>query len=134
MNKLVGKTLLIDDSEIDLFIQKRFLEVFQLSSHISTYTSASEALTWLQTVSEDDAPDTIFLDLNMPNIDGFGFLSLFEKVPDSVRKKVRIVVLTSSNNPHDLEKAKSSRNVIQYITKPLKQTDMEKLLEKLAQS
>jgi CheY-like chemotaxis protein len=134
MNKLVGKTLLIDDSEIDLFIQKRFLEVFQLSTQINTYTSAGDALKWLQAVSEEAAPDIIFLDLNMPNIDGFGFLSLFEKVPDAIRKKIRIVVLTSSNNPHDLEKAKTSSNVVQYITKPLKQADIEKLLEKLSQS
>ena len=63
---LVEKTILIDDSDIDLFIQRRFLEVYNFSNTLVLYNSAEEALSWLKEMKGDTAPDVIFLDLNMP--------------------------------------------------------------------
>jgi len=127
MTKLVNKTVLIDDSDIDLFIQRRFLEVYNFSNQLFLYKSSEEALDWLRTIPEGQAPDIIFLDLNMPENDGFSFLDDFNNLSDSIKSKVRIVVLTSSNNSKDKEIAFTYSNVIQYITKPLKQTDIEYL-------
>lgn len=127
MTKLVNKTVLIDDSDIDLFIQRRFLEVYNFSNQLLLYKSADEALTWLRNLPAENAPDIIFLDLNMPENDGFSFLNNFNNLPAPVRGKSRIVVLTSSNNAKDKELAFTYSNVIQFITKPLKQTDIEYL-------
>lgn len=127
MSRLVNKTVLIDDSDIDLFIQRRFLEVYNFSNQLVLYKSAEEALNWLKNVHEDHAPDVIFLDLNMPEHDGFSFLKDFNDLPENVTSKSRIVVLTSSNNIKDREHAFSFNNVIQFITKPLKQADIEEL-------
>lgn len=127
MTKLVNKTVLIDDSDIDLFIQRRFLEVYNFSNQLLLYKSADEALTWLRNLPAENAPDIIFLDLNMPENDGFSFLNNFNNLPAPVRGKSRIVVLTSSNNMKDKELAFTYSNVIQFITKPLKQTDIEYL-------
>ncbi len=91
------------------------------------YKSAEEALDWLKTSHIDTPPDIIFLDLNMPEIDGFSFLKDFLNLPDKVKSKSKIVVLTSSNNAKDRETAFSFKNVIQFITKPLKQADIEDL-------
>jgi two-component system, NarL family, nitrate/nitrite response regulator NarL len=124
---MVNKTVLIDDSDIDLFIQRRFLEVYNFSHQLISYKSAEEALTWLENINGDAAPDIIFLDLNMPEIDGFTFLKNFEKLPDRVVKKAKIVVLTSSNSVKDREQVFENKNVIQFITKPLKQSDIEEL-------
>jgi two-component system nitrate/nitrite response regulator NarL len=127
MARLVDKTVLIDDSDIDLFIQRRFLEVYNFSNQLFLYKSAEEDLDWLRTMNGDTPPDVIFLDLNMPEIDGFSFLKNFVDLPEKIKSKSKIVVLTSYNNAQDREQAFSFTNVIQFITKPLKQTDIEEL-------
>lgn len=134
MARLVEKTVLIDDSDIDLFIQRRFLEVYNFSNQLFLYKSAEEALAWLRAINGEPAPDIIFLDLNMPENDGFAFLKDFNDLPKSVTSKSRIVVLTSSNSALDREQALSHDNVIQFITKPLKQTDIEELKKLVTQN
>lgn len=125
----VHTTLLIDDSDIDLFIQRRFLEVYQFSNELIAFRSAKEALSWLGQLNGDRPPEIIFLDLNMPEMDGFDFLKSFETLPAGIRSATHIVVLTSSNSNKDREQAFLSSNVIQFITKPLKQSDIEALQE-----
>jgi two-component system, NarL family, nitrate/nitrite response regulator NarL len=126
-NGTVKKALLVDDSDIDLFIQKRFLEVYEFSSQLEMYNSANEALNSLLTGGEDNAPEVIFLDLNMPEADGFTFLKDFNELPDQIRNKSRIVVLTSSESNIDRDFVLSFNNVIHFITKPLKHSDIEVL-------
>jgi two-component system, NarL family, nitrate/nitrite response regulator NarL len=127
MSNMVNKTVLIDDSDIDLFIQRRFLEVYNFSQNLISYKSAEDALNWLKNINGETPPDVIFLDLNMPEIDGFAFLKSFESLPEHVQKKSKIVVLTSSNSSKDREQVFENKNVIQFITKPLKQSDIEEL-------
>jgi two-component system nitrate/nitrite response regulator NarL len=127
MSKMVNKTVLIDDSDIDLFIQRRFLEVYNFSRHLVSYKSAEEALNWLKNINGEAPPDIIFLDLNMPEVDGFSFLKSFNTLPESVRTNSKIVVLTSSNSSKDREQVFENKSVIQFITKPLKQSDIEEL-------
>ena len=127
MSKMVDKTMLIDDSEIDLFIHRRFLELCNFSKELVAYKSAESALDWLKNLSGDQPPDIIFLDLNMPIVDGFSFLNHFTKLPEKTKKNSRIVVLTSSNSMTDREQIFLYSNVIQMITKPIKQSDIEVL-------
>lgn len=129
---MVELTVLIDDSDIDLFIQKRFLEVYQFSKQLTSYRSAEEALEKLNDARLQTAPDVIFLDLNMPNVDGFGFLEAFQALPNEVRDKSKIVVLTSSNSQEDKLQALAYQNVVHFVTKPLKQSDIEDLKKLVA--
>lgn len=124
---MVDTTVLIDDSDIDLFIQKRFLEVYRFSKNLTSYRSAEEALQKLNSAREQPIPDVIFLDLNMPNVDGFGFLEGFQALPHEIRDKSKIVVLTSSNSQKDRAQAFTYQNVIHFVTKPLKQSDLDDL-------
>ena len=121
------KVLLIDDSDIDLFIQKRFLEVYGFSAELEMYNSANEAFRALKNADSESAPDAIFLDLNMPGADGFSFLKIFTLLPDRVRQKTRIVVVTSSESNVDRDYVLSFHHVIHFITKPLKNSDIEDL-------
>lgn len=127
MSKLVDKTMLIDDSEIDLFIHRRFLELCNFSNELVTYKSAESALDSLKNLNGDNPPNIIFLDLNMPVVDGFSFLNLFTGLPEKIRNHSRIVVLTSSNSVTDREQVFLYKNVIHMITKPMKQSDIETL-------
>ncbi len=127
MSKLVEKTMLIDDSEIDLFIHRRFLELCHFSKELISYRSAETAIEWLRNLNDEIPPDLIFLDLNMPVVDGFSFLNSFATLPDKVRDRSQIVVLTSSNSVTDREQVFLYKNVIHMITKPMKQSDIEAL-------
>lgn len=133
MSQKVNQTLLIDDSDIDLFIQRRFLEHHDFSHDVVSFTSAGEALRVLENHCETPAPDIIFLDLNMPGIDGFEFLRSFEHLPDPVVNKSKIVVLTSSNSSKDREVVMENKNVIHFITKPLKDSDISELRRIIAE-
>jgi two-component system, NarL family, nitrate/nitrite response regulator NarL len=123
--RTVQKAVLIDDSEIDLYIQKRFLEVSHFSEELVMYNSANEALSRLK--SEPSPPDVIFLDLNMPDDDGLTFLKNFSKLPVLVTEKSKIVVLTSSESKAERNQVLRFKEVIHFITKPLKNTDIEDL-------
>ncbi len=127
MSKCVDKTILIDDSEIDLFIHRRFLEVCNFSKELISYKSAENALDYLRNLNGETAPNIIFLDLNMPLVDGFKFLTLFAQLPEKITNQSRIVVLTSSNSVTDRQQVFEHKNVIQMITKPIKQSDIEAL-------
>jgi two-component system, NarL family, nitrate/nitrite response regulator NarL len=124
-SRTVRKAVLIDDSEIDLFIQKRFLEVAHFSEELLMYNSANEALSCLK--SEQSPPDVIFLDLNMPDEDGFTFLRNFKNLPELITKKSKIVVLTSSESKAEREEVFKFEQVIHFISKPLKNSDIEDL-------
>ncbi len=119
--------MLIDDSEIDLFIHRRFLELCNFSKELITYRSAETAIDWLKNLNGESPPELIFLDLNMPVVDGFSFLNLFNNLPEKIRNESRIVVLTSSNSVTDREQVFLYKNVIHMITKPMKQSDIEAL-------
>lgn len=127
MSKPVDKTMLIDDSEIDLFIHRRFLELCNFSKELISFKSAETAFEALRNLNGDIPPNVIFLDLNMPVVDGFSFLNLFAGLPEKVREHSRIVVLTSSNSVTDREQVFLYKNVVQMITKPMKQSDIETL-------
>lgn len=129
----VERTLLIDDSEIDLFIHRRFLELCHFSKELITYRSAESALDWLRNLNGSEPPNVIFLDLNMPVVDGFSFLNRFSELPEKVKTRSRIVVLTSSNSVADREQVFLYKNVIQMITKPIKQADVDALLMLVSQ-
>ncbi|QOI98374.1 MAG: response regulator [Flammeovirgaceae bacterium] len=126
---MVNVTLLIDDSDIDLFIQRRFLEVYHFSRTLISYKSADDALSWLGSLT-NGFPDVIFLDLNMPKTDGFAFLEKFSGLPETMTAKSKIIILTSSNSKADVERAMVNKNVVHFITKPIKQSDIEELKAK----
>ena len=125
--------MLIDDNEIDNLINQKMLESASVSERILTHTGAKaaiESLKNLEKLGSGDQkflPDLIFLDIDMPLMDGFQFLEEFEKLSEGIRESCRIVMLTSSLNPQDLSKAKKSKYVARYINKPLNGEALGKL-------
>ncbi len=124
--------MLIDDNEIDNLINQKMIEAANITQHIYTHTGARSAIEFLKNIEKlnEDAneilPDVIFLDIDMPLMDGFQFLDEFEKLKDTTKEKCKIVMLTSSINPQDMSKSKEY-NVLKYFNKPLSQETLEKL-------
>ena len=113
--------LLIDDNEIDNFINERMISTSGFSNKVVVRTSCDDAILFLKDVENnaDAIPDIVFLDLNMPGKDGFAFLADFESLSDIVKGKCRIVVLSSSISPDDINRASTNPYVIKYVNKPL---------------
>ena len=126
------KFLLIDDIEIDILIHSKILERINKQFKILSKFSAFEALDDLSEVinkrEESLWPDVILLDLNMPMMDGFGFLEAFEKLPQEWTSKTDIYVVSSSLDPADKKRPFQSKWVKSFIEKPLRLNYFEKVI------
>jgi CheY-like chemotaxis protein len=115
------RVLLIDDNDIDNFINERMITTNHFSKEVIVKNSAEAALQYLKSNESNlnALPQLIFLDLNMPVMDGFGFLAEFEKMPETIRKGVKVIVLSSSISPEDINRASTNPFVVKYVNKPL---------------
>ena len=115
------RVLLIDDNDIDNFINERMITANLFSKEVIIKNSAESALLFLNENDGNDSvmPQLIFLDLNMPVMDGFGFLAEFEKLSENIRKNAKVIVLSSSISPEDINRASTNPYVVKYVNKPL---------------
>ncbi|MCS6822838.1 MAG: response regulator [Cytophagaceae bacterium] len=133
--KKYHSVMLIDDNEIDNLINQKMIEAADISENIFIHSGAKSAIEFLQNIEklakgplELYLPEIIFLDIDMPIMDGFQFLDEFEKLSDIIKQNCKIVMLTSSLNPQDMNKAKKNKYVIKYLNKPLTQESLKKIL------
>ena len=115
------KIILIDDDPIANMISTRIMER-NFSCKVIAFTNPVEALEQLTAWSEqrsDDFPTVIFLDINMPHMDGWEFLEEYQKFPTTVLEKCPVIMLTSSIDYDDISKSKGYKCVQDFISKPL---------------
>lgn len=117
----VDLVMLVDDNDTDNFISKRIIELTKFAKRIEIKNSGKSALQYLESEKDNDVnlPDLIFLDINMPIVDGFVFLYEFEKFPDNIKQKSKVIILSSSDNKRDIDRIVNNNYVIKFITKPL---------------
>ena len=117
--------MLVDDNELDNFINQKIIESNYFAEKIYVNTTGASALELLKNLFVNKElvdvlmPDIIFVDINMPLMDGFQFIDQFLKLPEKIKKKSRIVILSSSLNPTDKETAFKYGDKVIFINKPL---------------
>lgn len=112
--------LLVDDDEVCNFLNTHLLQTAGIAKEIHSALNGKQAIDLLNNyyMGSSAFPDVILLDLNMPIMDGFEFLEAFKRINLAEQKKVTIIIVTSSHNPNDLEKARQI-GVTGYLTKPV---------------
>lgn len=115
------RVLLIDDNDIDNFINERMITTAHFAEKVTVKNSAESALQALRDMSDNisSLPQIIFLDLNMPVMDGFGFLAEYESLSNTIKENCKVIVLSSSISPEDINRASTNPYVVKYINKPL---------------
>jgi CheY-like chemotaxis protein len=121
MKKELNCIMLIDDDPSDNFFHEREIKKADLSTTVIKTDSAIKALEYLKSMKENrlTQPDLIFLDINMPKMDGWEFLLEFSQLDKVIQSEVMIMILTTSNNTTDKFRAKAWSFVSGYLTKPL---------------
>jgi CheY-like chemotaxis protein len=127
--KVLDLVMLVDDNETDNFISKRIIEITKFSKRVEVKSSGKSALEYLKHFENDaeNLPSLIFLDINMPIVDGFVFLYEFEKFGEIARNKCKVIILSSSDNKRDIDKIVNNNFVIKFITKPLTEVSLDEI-------
>jgi CheY-like chemotaxis protein len=125
--------LLVDDDDVARFLWKKVIESSDTDVEVKECFNGLEALNFLKTNWNQPLllPDIIFLDLNMPVMNGLTFLDEFMALNENSDKKIKIYVLSSSIIPSEIEEVKNRQAVSGFINKPLKKEKFEKVLESL---
>jgi CheY-like chemotaxis protein len=139
MRRLSG-ILLIDDDDTTNFLNQRLLDRMGVADNIRTFVNGKQAFDYLYNISNNNyeksnkdyfQPELIFLDINMPVMDGFEMLDLYERMSKEFRKGIVLAVLTTSTHPHDTASAR--KYSAEYLVKPLTPDKINYLLEKYFQ-
>ena len=122
MKQKLNCILLIDDDEPTNFLNRMVIEEVGCTERIEIMQSARDALKYLTNTTNSGSyprPDLVFLDINMPAMDGWEFLEKYNQLPEDQKAKIIVVMLTTSFNPEDELKARKIAGIAGFRNKPL---------------
>ncbi|WP_460681366.1 response regulator [Mucilaginibacter koreensis] len=120
---------IIDDDQIYVFGFKRLLSIKKICPQLIDFQNGQDAIDFLTNpANADQLPDVIFLDINMPVMDGWDFIEAFGEIKSQLGKEITIYMVSSSINTSDITRAKSNASITDYIIKPLSETVLVSLL------
>ena len=130
--KKVQCIMLVDDNPDDNFFHERVIRKNDAADTVISKESGPEALEYLKAKNEnkDAHPDLIFLDINMPGMNGWEFLDEYNTLDPEFRSRVVVVMLTTSDNEDDKEKADKGYAISEFRTKPLTKEFLEEVLDR----
>ncbi len=124
---------IIDDDTINQFTLVRIINQHKLAEKTLSFSDGEEALQFLiDTIpTKENIPDIIFLDNNMPVMDGWQFIEEYANLETEIKKKILIVMISASENPVDIERAKKINQISDYIIKPLRLEEVKGVINNL---
>ena len=129
--KKINSICIIDDDPITIFGIRKILTTLDVCDHIITYENGKIAIDGIKDslAQGKKMPEIIFLDINMPIMDGWQFLEEFIALP--IKEKIRINIVTSSIDPHDKKQSEFYRlqthHIIEYKNKPVSKTEIAEI-------
>jgi CheY-like chemotaxis protein len=121
--------MVIDDTLIDQFVAERMIKLYGFSENVIVFDSGLKALEYFsrKDLMDEDIPQVIFLDIRMPEMDGFEFLEDYAKLSEELKSKMKVVMLTSSLDKNDLDRGLKNPYVMHFLNKPLDEDQLTKL-------
>jgi len=122
---MLQKVICIDDDPIALLLSKLVISKAHFASEIITLNNGQEGVFYLEKkevlldYQNSNEPLLLFLDLNMPIMDGWEFLEQFSSKLYTTYKDTKIILLSSSIDPSDFQKSKQFEMVVDFFPKPL---------------
>ncbi|MEQ9262391.1 MAG: response regulator [Owenweeksia sp.] len=117
------KIMLVDDKEMSNFIMRKFLEMNAPDCEIYDFTDPEGAYHKIDSIN----PDLIFLDLNMPIMDGWDFL---QQMADE-KKANKVAIVTSSTSENDKNESLNYNNIVQFIIKPFAAEELVNVIDRV---
>lgn len=121
MKSKINCILLVDDDDATNYIHQHVIREADFAEHVIIAENGQEALNFLRSKKEADyiRPDIIFLDINMPVMDGWEFLDEYKDLDEELKSQMMVVMLSTSLNPADKINSESNSNIDRFMTKPL---------------
>jgi len=130
--------LCVDDDPITLLLSRKVITKASFSNEIITAQNGEEALHYFNTLTQTNLdtksnklPQLVFLDLNMPIMNGWEFLDLFSSPDYSNFNNTKVIILSSTIDPEDIKKAKTYPMVVDFLSKPITSTMLEYVKAKI---
>jgi CheY-like chemotaxis protein len=111
--------MLIDDNPLDIFVNQKLVESNGFAEKTLQFQEAKAGLEFLKNAPQEEWPEVIFLDIMMPEMDGFEFLDAFDKLPQEQKMAIKVIMLSTSESFKDLNRANKNPNVRKFLNKPL---------------
>jgi len=120
----------IDDDEIYIYLIKKSLAALDVEHSINAYANGLEALKGFKALidQQQPIPEIIFLDINMPIMDGWEFLKGFKEIQALLPNQIPIYIISSSIAAEDKEKAKKFPEIVDYLSKPVELETLESII------
>jgi CheY-like chemotaxis protein len=121
--------IVIDDSKLDCFIAEKIIQNTGRNESVHTFQQVSDALDYIKGLTAHNGKTVVFVDIQMPVMNGFDFVELFEQLPAEAKSHYVIYMLSSSINENDIAKVRGYPSVKQFLNKPLTGKTMAMVLE-----
>lgn len=136
MKKKTSLACIIDDDGMYIRLLKKIIKARKLCDNLLIFNNGKESIDYfeaiLKNLHEEEVPDIMFIDLNMPIMDGWEFIERFTKIENKFNKLISLYIVSSSINPVDIDRAKSLSNIKDYLVKPVRITELETIFKKSA--
>lgn len=133
MNKKFNLIMLVDDDLTTNFYNEIIIQDLNITNEIKAFQNGKLALDFLTTIDEEGKypqPEILFLDINMPLMNGWEFLEQHEKLQQNQKAIFILAMLTSSMNPEDKVRARKFGCVKEFLNKPLMEENLKELIDK----
>ncbi|MEM1337077.1 MAG: response regulator [Bacteroidota bacterium] len=126
---MINKILLLDDNKATNFIHKKFIRMTGCAKEVVSFEIGANALQYLED-KENSFPNLIFVDINMPTMNGWEFFEHFSKIDRVERESCRSILLTTSLSPNDEDQMAEVKAVDEILIKPLEPNAIGTIVEK----
>ncbi len=133
---MISKPLLIgiiDDDEVYQFTLTRIIKHHKLAERVLSFSDGEIALQFLtdNITTKENIPDVIFLDSNMPIMNGWQFIEEYANLETEIKKKVFIFMVSSLVNPAEVERARKINQISDYVIKPSRLEEVKEIIDNL---